>query len=49
MIAFPAFQDYQQLAAFQNAGIGQLFDVHRFPLKGNREEVRDFLTGNQRS
>jgi hypothetical protein len=27
----------------------KLFDVHRFPFQGNREETRDFLTGNQRS
>lgn len=47
-VLFPAMQYNQQLAGSQNVAIGESFDAHRFPLKGNREGIRGFLRGNQR-
>jgi hypothetical protein len=29
--------------------IVEFFDAHWFPLKGNREVIRDFPTGNRKS
>jgi hypothetical protein len=44
-----ALQSNEQLPRLKNVAIVEFFDVHGFPLKGNRERIRDFLTGNQRS
>jgi hypothetical protein len=38
----PALQDNEQLSRFKSVAIVEFFDAHWFPLKGNREVIRDF-------
>jgi len=36
------FQDNEQLSRLKKVAVLDFFDVHGFPLKGNREVIRDF-------
>ena len=38
----PALQDNELMSRFKSVAIVEFFDPHWFPLKGNREVIRDF-------
>src|SRR5271166_4641782 len=45
----PALQDNELMSRFKSVAIVEFFDPHWFPLKGNREVIRDFPpTGNRK-
>ena len=43
------FQDDELLSRFKNGAAFDFFYAHWFPLKGNRELIRDFPIGNWKS
>jgi hypothetical protein len=48
-VEFRAFQGNEPLSRLKNGAAFDFFDAHWFPLKGNREVIRDFPTGNRKS
>lgn len=41
-VEFRTVQDNELLSRFKSVAIVEFFDAHWFPLKGNREVIRDF-------
>jgi len=48
-VKFTVLRDNEQLSRLKNVAVFEFFDAHWFPLKGNREVIRDFLRGNRKS
>ena len=48
-VEFRELQDNELLSRLKNGAVFDFFDAHWFPLKGNREVIRDFPRGNRKS
>jgi hypothetical protein len=47
-VQFTVLRDNEHLSRLKNVAVFYFFDAHWFPLKGNREVIRDFLSGKRK-